>query len=194
MRPEQRGGPGRRENLQRSGREEAGSPAGEILSASQVGPGRRGIQRWERHARDGLRYAGRGRDWLMRPRFCHGVTGVELAPVPTLSARFSPMPVMIANATERTMATDQRRIGRPEQGDADRGGTDCPHCPRANDQAGVGCGDIMIGQPMLGSAITWAVRGMHQRSQPMPITMQGPSRGRKQATTSHDQRFRTSKP
>jgi hypothetical protein len=123
----------------------------------------------------------------MRPRFCHGLIGLELVPVPTLSARFSPMPVMIANATERKMATDQRRIGRPEQGNADRGGTDCPHCPRANDRAGVGCGNIMIGQPTIEAAIDSVARAMHDDSLKACAKHYGGAILRaKTNTTSHD--------
>jgi len=47
----------------------------------------------------------------MRPSFCHGLIGLELAPVPARTARFSPMPMMIWNADNQTPATDQRDVG-----------------------------------------------------------------------------------
>ena len=62
-RPEQGGGPPRRENLQRSGREEAGLPAGEIFSPRRLRVASAGSKAERDKQGTGLRQPGQGTEW-----------------------------------------------------------------------------------------------------------------------------------
>jgi len=118
-RPDRRGGPGRRKNLQRSGREEAGVPAGEILPADRLDGGGAGSSAWRDMQGTASRRPEPRRPWPVAHAFIPGMMEGNRHPGPGATARLafpaeghsdrpSP-PVVMGSAGAETLGEDDSK-------------------------------------------------------------------------------------
>jgi len=122
-RPDRRGGPGRRENLQRSGREEAGVPAGEILPADRLDGGGAGSSAWRDMQGTASRRPEPRRQWPVAYAFTPGMMERNRPPGPSATARLAfpaeghsappGSPVVMGSAGTETLGQDDHELGEP---------------------------------------------------------------------------------